>query len=140
MVEHRLGVGHQDLHEPSRQRPLGLLRLDRRSPDEVMTQVDRKPQPGLEHRVGVVDVVAVVAVALLHPQARQRLETGVRHPHRLARRDKTVVDVRGLLDRDVELVPQLADVGDAHAEHPGVPDVDGAIAIVRILAGSAGIC
>jgi hypothetical protein len=34
-----------------------------------LLEVDREAEPGLEHGVGVVDVVAVVAVALLHAQA-----------------------------------------------------------------------
>ena len=53
-------------------------------PDEAarLLQVDREAEPGLEHRVGVVDVVAVVAVALLHAQAGERLQAGVAQARR----------------------------------------------------------
>ena len=87
-------------------------------------EVDREAEPGLEHRVGVVDVVAVVAVALLHAQARQRLEARVAQADALAGLDEAVVDVRRLLGRDVELVAELAEVGDAHAQHAREADVD----------------
>ena len=42
----------------------------------------REAEAGLEDRVGVVDVVTVVAIALLHAQARERLEARMTSPKR----------------------------------------------------------
>ena len=39
-----------------------------------LSSAKREPEPGLQRAVGVVDVVAEVAVGLLHPQRGQRLE------------------------------------------------------------------
>ena len=89
-----------------------------------LVEVDSEAQPRLEDRVGVVDVVAVVAVALLHAQARQCLEPRVAQVRRLAGFDESVVDVGGLLGRDVELVAELTEVGDPDAQHPRVADRD----------------
>ena len=47
-----------------------------------------------------------------------------RRPNALAGRDEPVVDVHRLLGRDVELVAELAEVGDAHAERAREADVD----------------
>ena len=68
--------------------------------------------------------MAVVAVALLHPQAAQRLEPRVPQAHRPPGLHQPVVHVNGLLGRDVQLVAELAQVGDPDAEHPREPDVD----------------
>ena len=67
--------------------PARLLREHRVAADEAarLVERDREAEAGLEHRVGVVDVVAVVAVALLHPQAGQRLQPGVAQAERRAR-------------------------------------------------------
>ena len=47
-----------------------------------------------------------------------------RRPNGVARLDQAVVDVRRLLGRDVELVAELAEVGDADAQHAREADVD----------------
>ena len=89
-----------------------------------LVQVDEEAEPGLEGVVGVVDVVAVVAVAFFHAEARERLQSGVAQAERRAGFDQTVVDVRGLLGRNVELVAELAHIGDADAQRARKADVD----------------
>jgi NAD(P)-dependent dehydrogenase (short-subunit alcohol dehydrogenase family) len=92
--------------------------------DVAVAWIDREPEADLEHRVGVVDVVAVVAVALFHAQRRERLETRVHQAQRPARLHQPVVHVHRLLGGNVELVAELTEVGDAHAQHAREPDVD----------------
>ena len=72
-----------------------------------LVQGDREAQAGLKDSVGVVDVVPVVAVALLHPQAGQGLEASVAESEAAACLDQPVVDVHGLLGRDVQLIAEL---------------------------------
>jgi hypothetical protein len=55
---------------------------------------------------------------------RQRLEAGVAQPERRAGGDQALVDVHRLLGGDVQLVAELAEVGDAHAQHAREADVD----------------
>jgi hypothetical protein len=84
--QQRRRIEHAQLHQPLAQRPGGLLRQHRVLAEEAtrLAEVDREAQPDLEHGVGVVDVVAVVAVGLLHAQAGQGLEPGVAQVERLA--------------------------------------------------------
>ena len=105
-------------------RPGGLLGQHRLAADEGLVQVDREAEARLQHRVGVVDVVTVVPVAFLHPQARQRLQPGMAQSHRAACLDEPVVYADRLRGRHVQLVAQLAQVGDPDTQHPGVPQVD----------------
>ena len=126
-VEHQgFGVGDQDLHDAPRRRSRRAGGGDGVLSDESTRLVDRnrEPEPGFDHGVGVVDVVAVVAVALLHAQARQRLQSGVAQPTRLAGVEEPVVHVGGLLGGHVQLVTELAEVGDPDAQHAREPDVD----------------
>ncbi len=75
VVQHRVGVGEPDLDEPAVRDAGGLDAGDRVLADEArLVEVDGEAEPGLDHVVGVVDVVPEVAVALLHPAAGQRLE------------------------------------------------------------------
>jgi hypothetical protein len=48
----------------------------------------------------------------------------VAQPERRAGRDEPVVDVHRLLGGDVQLVAELAEVRDAHAQHAREADVD----------------
>ena len=89
-----------------------------------LVQVDEKAEPGLEGVVGIVDVVAVIAIALFHAEARQRLQAGMAQAEARSGRDQAVVDMGGVLGRDVELVSEFADIGDAHAQHARKADVD----------------
>ena len=67
---------HDPLAHPARGGVGGLARQHRVPADEPagLVQREREAEPGLERAVGVVDVVAVVAVALLHPQRGKSLE------------------------------------------------------------------
>ena len=106
--------------------PSAFLASDRVLADEParLLEIDGEAEARLEHRIGVVDVVAVVAVALLHAQAGQRLEARVTKPERRARVDEAIVDVRRLLGGNVELVAELAEIRDAHAQRAREADVD----------------
>jgi hypothetical protein len=111
----------------TRRRVSGPARLDGEhgvAADEVLVQRDGEAESGLQHRVGVVDVVPVVAVALLHPQAGERLQAGGLEVDRRTGGDDPVVHVQRLLGRDVQLVAEFAEIRDPDAEHPGEPDVD----------------
>ena len=79
VVEQRFGVEQLHRHEPTRQGAGVTPGKHRLAPHETarLVECDREPETGLEWTVGVVDVVAVVAVALLQAQARQRLQPGV---------------------------------------------------------------
>jgi hypothetical protein len=55
---------------------------------------------------------------------RQGLQAGVAQAERFAGGDQALVDVDRLLGRDVQLVAELAEVRDAHAQGPGEADVD----------------
>ena len=95
---------------------------DRLAAEEPARLADphREAEPRVVDRVGVVDVVPVVAVALLQPQAAQRLQ-----PDRSRTGgDEAVVHVGGVLGGQVELVPQLPHVGDPETERPRQPHVD----------------
>ena len=68
-VEHeRLGIEDAHLGEAAHERPRLLDRGHRLPTDEVLVPVDREAETYLERRVCVVDVVAEVAVGLLHAQ------------------------------------------------------------------------
>ena len=58
---------------------------------EPLRECDGETEPGLEHAVGVVHVVAVVSVPLLHPEAGEGLEPDVRQPVRLARCPQSLI-------------------------------------------------
>jgi len=96
----------------------GRMAMDRSA--DIATQLRWMGEAGLEDAVGVVDVVAEVAVALLHPARGEGLEAGVDEARVLALGDDAVVHVEGLLGGDVELVAELAEIGDADAEDLGV--------------------
>ncbi len=59
------------------------------------------------------------------------LSAGVAQAEIRARFGQRVVHVHGLLGRNVQFVTQFAQVGDAHAEHPGTADIDFAHAAER---------
>src|SRR6266436_3330005 len=70
-VEHeRLGILHKHLDEAARQRALGLLSEHRFLANEAagFLEIKRKTEARFVRHVGVVDVVAVVAVTLFHAQ------------------------------------------------------------------------
>ena len=125
--QQRLRILHEHLHEPLRcSGPAAFCATHRVLAEEAagFFRSTAKPRPASSTRVGVVDVVAVVAIALLHPAARERLEARVHEADLLAGLDEPIVDVQRLLGRDVELVAELAEVGDAHAQHAREADVD----------------
>jgi hypothetical protein len=126
MEHQRLRIPEQHLHQPARQRPARLAREHGLPADEAtgFLQVEREAEADFVRIVRVVDVMAVIAVALLHAQARERLEPGMPESDRPSRINEAIVDVRGMLGRDVQFVPQLADVGDADAQQPRKAEVD----------------
>jgi len=70
-VKHeRLGILHKHLDEAARQRALGLLSEHRFLANEAagFLEIKRKTEARFVRHVGVVDVVAVVAVTLFHAQ------------------------------------------------------------------------
>ena len=126
-VEHeRLGILHQHLHEAASQRAPGPASEHRFLADEAarFPEVQGKAEAGFVRHIGIVDVVAVVAVALFHAQTRERLESGVHESEFASRCDDAVINVRRLLGGDVELVAELAHIGDANAQYPCETDVD----------------
>ena len=68
--------------------------------------------------------MAVVAVALFHAQTRERLESGVHESEFAPRCDDAVINMRRLLGGDVELVAELAHVGDTNTQCACETDVD----------------
>ena len=56
--------------------------------------VNGKPEASLEDGIRVVDVVTIVAIPLLHAQARERLQAGVPQSEFGAGVDQPIVDVR----------------------------------------------
>ncbi len=126
MVQQRFGIVHQHLHQAPAGRS-GVPGGEERVPaDEAAGLVPGhgEAEPGLQHGIGVVDVVPVVAIGLLQPQAGQRAQPGVPQPERPAGLDQAVVDLPGVFDRDVQLVPELAEVRQPQAEHPGRAEVE----------------
>ena len=70
MEHERLGILHKHLDEAAGQRALSLLSEHRLLADEAarFLEIKRKTEAGFVRHIGVVDVVAVVAVALFHAQ------------------------------------------------------------------------
>src|SRR5690606_17235487 len=89
-----------------------------------LVRVGELAQADLPETIGVVDVVAVVAVALLHPERAERLEPGMPETEILSGLPEVVVDGDGPGGWNVDLVSELADVGDPDAEDLGVADPD----------------
>src|ERR1700730_1199726 len=70
-VEHeRLGILHQHLDEAASQRALGPVSEHRFLADEAarFPEIERKTEARFVRHIGIVDVVAVVAVTLFHAQ------------------------------------------------------------------------
>ena len=104
MVEQRLGVFEEELHEPLAHAFLPLAQ-QRMASDEGrrLVELDSEAEAGLQRRVRIGDVVAVVAVGLLDPERVHGVHADMVEPHILPGVDQRVVDARRELGRDVEL-------------------------------------
>ena len=125
MVEQRLGVFEEELHEPLAHAFLPLAQ-QRMASDEGrrLVELDSEAEAGLQRRVRIGDVVAVVAVGLLDPERVHGVHAGMAEPHILPGVDQRVVDARRELGRDVELPAKLAHVGNARRAGVGVAKLD----------------
>jgi hypothetical protein len=74
MIKQGLGRFQQELDEALLEATF-LLAEQRVAPDEAagFVQLDRKAEPGLERGIFIGDVMAPVAIALLHPQRVERV-------------------------------------------------------------------
>ena len=98
----------------------------RLAPEErnVLAELDRPAEAGLERRVIGADVGAPGAVALLEPQRLDGAIAGVGDAERLAGVHQRIVDGERVLDGDVQLPAELADVGHAQRPHRRAGDVE----------------
>src|SRR3982074_1723684 len=133
MEHERPGILHQHLDEAASERAPSSVSEHRFLADEAawFLEIERKTEARFVRHIGIVDVVAVVAVALFHAQTGQRLESGVYEAEFASRLDEAVVDMYRLLGGNVELVAELAQIGDANAEYACETDVDLARAAER---------
>ena len=123
-MHQRLGIGELHLHQPAGQRTSRSSRQRRVPTDETIRLVpgDGKTEPGLEDVVGVVDVMAVVAVPLLHPQATKCLQPDKTRTGPC--RGEPVEHMYRLVSRYVQLKAEFTDIGDPHAQNSGKAKVD----------------
>jgi len=79
VVQERLWVGEQHLHQPAGEHARAALRPRRLDADEAARLVEggREAKPRLVQRVEVVEVMAVVAVPLLEAERTESLEAGM---------------------------------------------------------------
>ena len=97
----------------------GALRFERRpaSKRQARLQFDEMSEP--RHKRGVIraDLGAPGAIALFEAKGLDRPIAGKPEPVRRARGDDRVTEGRREFDRDMQLVAEFADIGDAKGEH-----------------------
>ena len=108
-----------------RRRLVGPLLLVRRTPHEVGVLERRPGHAGLDEIEVELELRAVGPVALLEPRRdRVRPDPDRRHAVRTPGAPQCVPDTEALLDRDVDLPAELADVADPRGQRPDTVDVD----------------
>ena len=102
------------------------LMLGRPAPLEVdiLLQLYRPGQPGLGWRVIRPDIGPPGPITLFKTQALDRAVTGIAQPARGPRRRHSVINRRGIFDRQVQLPAQFADICDAQRPHRATGDAD----------------